>query len=1056
MDRNHNNLANLLPLLGAITNANNMNSNQNFINQLVDAISSAVGGANNDRMTGNSRTHQRTPEPPPAPSFQINSPAGMNRGTAPMDIENEPDNNAPNNMIGNLGAGIPNNNMFMNGYMQPTKTHPPGGNNGPQANGRNAHQGGGDRFTARQGSMNPERPADMNAPPPMGGMNAPPPMGGMSALVPMGGMNGPPPMGGMNGPPPMGGRNAPPPMGGMNVPPPMGGMSVPPPMGGMNVPPPMCGMNAPPPMGGINAPPPMGGMDPSMGGPNAQAPGAGMNAPQPMANMNTQPTVSNLNQAYMYFQAEVAAAANAATTSTAATQSPNQVFMDPTTMLAAMQQMQQNYAANFTLPSSGSRFSAPDLAIVEAASKSIVAGMKAIIKTKNVTLFPPSLTAAPPSTRERPPGCRTVFIGGLPEGCTEELIREVFEACGEITTLRASKKNFCHIRYRLEESVERAIYISGYRMSISDGKDATNVGRLHVDYAQARDDLHDYECKQRQLQREQRHRDKPEEQRTRSASPPPIPLYNDNEAVSVSEQLRNNDTFIKAVQTISAWLERGDCKKTNANTFYSMIQSTHAHVRRLHTDKQQMEDDLRKARESYRKQMLVMTKQFTQIEKVFSAASHKKVWDHFSKAQRKNIDQWKKLALELRSVQMEDDEMEMSDDDCSHRGSSAKRMRFDADSLKEENDTLRCQLEALRNEMSHDKTDTKHDSDYREKQIKVLQETIRNMQTQLIQIKIREQKDNKFIQHLERKLKEANVKELLLKTKIKDATRRRRYRSTSSDRSDRSDRYRRESDDSDNDVEEVKISGKTAADNITKTSNQNKQRGMQATSNSVDKNTSQVIDIDDDVIIEDPHFDIVEIHDEDEGDGKTASNTNNVEKSGDEVVDKQVVDEPNNEEVDKRIMNETADIEQATGDDTEEKLTEEKAESTTILNNGNTCTTEVETKLSVEPKEIQLKFLPFIEAKIIALAAAYLIVQPFGIRTESIWAYLQQSMDTLDLQATTLEQILGTYTNLFKLEGEERKAVDTETKALWKFCGFSVTNVEPVPIGKTDMDKKEY
>lgn len=35
----------------------------------------------------------------------------------------------------------------------------------------------------------------------------------------------------------------------------------------------------------------------------------------------------------------------------------------------------------------------------------------------------------------------------------------------------------------------------------------------------------------------------------------------------------------------------------------------------------------------------------TQIEKVFNAASHKKVWDHFTKAQRKNIDQWKKLSM---------------------------------------------------------------------------------------------------------------------------------------------------------------------------------------------------------------------------------------------------------------------------------------------------------------------------------------------------------------------------------------------------------------------------
>lgn len=33
------------------------------------------------------------------------------------------------------------------------------------------------------------------------------------------------------------------------------------------------------------------------------------------------------------------------------------------------------------------------------------------------------------------------------------------------------------------------------------------------------------------------------------------------------------------------------------------------------------------------------------IEKVFGAASHKKVWDHFTKAQRKNIDLWKKQSL---------------------------------------------------------------------------------------------------------------------------------------------------------------------------------------------------------------------------------------------------------------------------------------------------------------------------------------------------------------------------------------------------------------------------
>ena len=45
------------------------------------------------------------------------------------------------------------------------------------------------------------------------------------------------------------------------------------------------------------------------------------------------------------------------------------------------------------------------------------------------------------------------------------------------------------------------------------------------------------------------------------------------------------------------WLERGDCNKRNAGTFYSMIQSTNSHVRRLMTEKGQYEEELAKFRE---------------------------------------------------------------------------------------------------------------------------------------------------------------------------------------------------------------------------------------------------------------------------------------------------------------------------------------------------------------------------------------------------------------------------------------------------------------------------
>lgn len=235
--------------------------------------------------------------------------------------------------------------------------------------------------------------------------------------------------------------------------------------------------------------------------------------------------------------------------------------------------------------------------------------IKELIHCQNCTLIPPNPNAPPPTTRERPAGCRTVFVGGLPENITEAIIHEIFERCGEITTLRLSKKNFCHIRFIFEASVDSAIYLSGYRIRIGNNQDATNTGRLHVDYAQARDDQYEYECRQRQLQREQRHRERIEKDRLRPSSPPPIIHYTDHEAISVAEKIKADDSFLKAVQILITWLERGDCIKKNSNIFYSMIQSTNSHVRRILNEKCQLEDDLIDAKANYKKHVQIVVDQ---------------------------------------------------------------------------------------------------------------------------------------------------------------------------------------------------------------------------------------------------------------------------------------------------------------------------------------------------------------------------------------------------------------------------------------------------------------
>lgn len=253
--------------------------------------------------------------------------------------------------------------------------------------------------------------------------------------------------------------------------------------------------------------------------------------------------------------------------------------------------------------------SEPTIASSTASSSNSSVVAKETITCKSCILMPPNPNAPPPSTRERPKGCRTVFVGGLPENITEEVIREMFDPCGEITTLRLSKKNFCHIRFVFEASVDSAIYLSGYRIRINNQNDSANCGRLHVDFAQARDDQYEFECKQRQLQREQRHRERVNNDRLRPSSPPPVVHFSEHEASSVSERLKQDETFFKAIQILITWLERGDCSKKNSNIFYSMIQSTNSHIRRLLNERTTYEDELNKAKEMHRKHMQSLSTQ---------------------------------------------------------------------------------------------------------------------------------------------------------------------------------------------------------------------------------------------------------------------------------------------------------------------------------------------------------------------------------------------------------------------------------------------------------------
>ncbi|KAG7463562.1 hypothetical protein MATL_G00177910 [Megalops atlanticus] len=382
--------------------------------------------------------------------------------------------------------------------------------------------------------------------------------------------------------------------------------------------------------------------------------------------------------------------------------------------------------------------------------------VKEIIHCKSCTLFPQNPNLPPPSTRERPPGCKTVFVGGLPENASEEIIREVFDQCGDIVAIRKSKKNFCHIRFSEEFMVDKAIYLSGYRMRIGSSTDKKDSGRIHVDYAQARDDLYEWECKQRLLAREERHRRKIQEDRLRPPSPPPIMHYSEHEASLLADRLKDDNKFSEATAVLLTWIDRGEVNRRSANHFYSMIQSANSHVRRLMNEKALHEEEMELAREHFKNALLSILTQFEQITAVLTAATRQKAWDHFSKAQRRNIDMWRKQCEELRNAHSEDimgirreEEMEMSEDDSDEN--PCKKMRLDdsalagqAYALREENDSLRWQLDAYRNEVEllkqeqgkayRSDEDQAHEQQQQQQQQQqhFLQQTLQGMQQQLL------------------------------------------------------------------------------------------------------------------------------------------------------------------------------------------------------------------------------------------------------------------------------------------------------------------------------------
>ncbi|RVE51842.1 hypothetical protein evm_003462 [Chilo suppressalis] len=294
-------------------------------------------------------------------------------------------------------------------------------------------------------------------------------------------------------------------------------------------------------------------------------------------------------------------------------------------------------------------------------------------------LLPPLPGMSLPNRREKPLGCRTIFVGGLPNGITVEVVTEIFQRFGHISDVKLHRQGVCHVRFANHVSVEQSFNLSGYRFKLHEQTE-NEATTLFVDYALNRDDQNEYERNKRHPQ----------------PAPVRIEPFTPANLTSISEKIKNDDDFSEAAPTLHGWLERGECNKKYANTFYSLIQAANNHVRRFFNDKMQVDEEFQTAKNAVKEKYLKIVTQFEQVAKILTVAKHQRVSDHFTKQQRRNIEMWLKMTEELDNIK-EEYNLYFEDEDTEKSGKNVVAMEK-YEELQRENENLTFELEGYRNE----------------------------------------------------------------------------------------------------------------------------------------------------------------------------------------------------------------------------------------------------------------------------------------------------------------------------------------------------------------------
>ncbi|KPJ21172.1 Ecto-NOX disulfide-thiol exchanger 1 [Papilio machaon] len=96
-------------------------------------------------------------------------------------------------------------------------------------------------------------------------------------------------------------------------------------------------------------------------------------------------------------------------------------------------------------------------------------------------LLPPIPGTSVPSRRERPKGCRTVVVGGLPNGVTTDVVMEIFKRFGEIY-VNSPRHGIFHVRFVSSDVMEQVFFLTGYRFKFHNQSD-NEATAIFIDYA---------------------------------------------------------------------------------------------------------------------------------------------------------------------------------------------------------------------------------------------------------------------------------------------------------------------------------------------------------------------------------------------------------------------------------------------------------------------------------------------------------------------------------------------------------------------------------------------